>query len=174
MRTSTAFKAVAIVGFKDSQRGVKHLAPGHDNDIKPGCDLVTTKNLTYESFSAVPLNGTAELFRCGNAEASNGAMVRQNKDRRVSSLDTGAALIDFLKFGAPADVFMRPEPGQMALFAADGQAFAPFRPPPFKHQPTVFRAHPHQKAVRLRAVAVIWLERTLTFHLFSPDANRQC
>src|SRR5438067_2927167 len=131
MRTNTAFKAVAIVGFKDGQGGVKHFAPGNDDDIKPGCDVVTAKNLAYEPFGAVPLNGTAELFRGGNTEPPNRAMVRQDEHRRVSSLDTRTALVDFLKFGAAADMFMRPEPGQMVLFAADGQALAPFRPASF-------------------------------------------
>jgi hypothetical protein len=174
MRTDTAFKAVTIVGFKDGQRGVKHFALGDNDDIKPWRDVVTTKNLSYESFSSVSLNRTAELFGCRDAQPSHRAVVGKDKHRRVTAVYAGAALIDFLKLGTAADVFMRPEPGQMALFAADGQALAPFRAAPLEHQPPVFCAHPHQKPVRLRPVAVIWLERTLTFHVFSPDANRQC
>ena len=165
-RTDTAFKAVAIVGFKDGQRGVEHLALGYDHDIKPWRDVVSTENLSYESFSPVSLNGPAELLRCRDAETSDRPVVSQDEHGRVAPVDAGAAFIDFLKLGAAADAFMRPEPRQMGLFAADGQALAAFRPAAFKHQPPVFRAHPHQKSVRLRPMAVVWLERAHTFHVF--------
>ena len=62
MRTDTAFKAVAIVGFKDSQAGVEHLALRHDDDVKTRCDVVTTENLSYQSFSPVSDDGATELF----------------------------------------------------------------------------------------------------------------
>jgi hypothetical protein len=174
MRTNTAFKAVAIVGFKDGQGGVKHLALGDDDDVEAGRDIVATKHLSYESFSSVSLNRSAELFRCRDAQACNRAVVGENEHCRVPPVYARAAFIDFLELGAAADTFMRPERSQMALFAADGQALAPLRPPPFEHQAAIFCAHPHQKPVRFGAVAIIRLERTLTFHVFSPDANRQC
>ena len=169
MRTDTAFKAVAIVGFKDSQAGVEHLALRHDDDVKTRCDVVTTENLSYQSFSSVSLNGSAKLFRRRDAQTSDRAVVGQDEHGRVAPVDPGAALIDFLKLGAAANAFMRPEPRQMSLFAADGQALAAFRPAALEHQPPVLRAHPHQKSVRLRPVAGVRLERALPFHAFTPD-----
>ena len=171
MGTNTAFKAAAIVSFKDGQCGVEHLALGYDHDIKPRRDVVTTENLSYQSFSSVPLNGSAELFRRRDAQTSDRAVVGQDEHRRVAPMNSGAAFIDFLKLGAAADAFVRPEPGQMYLFAADGQAFAAFGPATFEHQPPVFRAHPHKKPVRLRPMAGVWLERALPFHAFTPDGE---
>lgn len=174
MRTNTAFKAVTIVGFKGSQGGVEHFALGYDHDIKPRRDVITTENLSYQSFSSVSLNGSAELFRRRDAQASDLAVVGQDEHGRVAPVNPGAAFIDFLKLGAAADAFVRPEPRQMYLFAADSQALAALRPAAFEHQPPVLRAHPHKKPVRLRPVAVVRLERALPFHSFTPDANRQC
>jgi len=171
MGTNTAFKAVAIVGFKNGQCGVEHLALGDDDDIKPRRDVVTTENLSYQSFSSVPLNGSAELFRRRDAQTSDRAVVGQDEHGRVAPMNSGAAFIDFLKLGAAADTFVRPEPRQMGLFAADGQAFAAFRPATFEHQPPVFRAHSHKKPVRLRPMAGVRLERALPFHAFTPDGE---
>ena len=171
MRTGTTFKAVAIIGFKDGQGGVEHLTLGHDHDIKPGRDVVTTENLSYQSFCSVSLNGSAELFRRRDAQAPHRPVVGQNEHGCVAPVNPCAAFIDFLKLGAAADVFMRPEPRQMSLFAADGQALTPFRAAAFEHQPPVFRAHPHEKPVRLRPVAGIRLERALPFHAFTPDSE---
>ena len=171
MRTDTTFKAVAIVGFKDGQGGVKHLALGYDHHIKPRRDVVTSENLSYQSFSSVSLNGSAELFRRRDAQASDRAVVGQDEHGCVAPVNPGAALIDFLKLGAAADAFVRPKPRQRCLFAADGQALAALRPAAFEHQPPVFGAHPHQKPVRFRPVAGVRLERTLPFHAFTPDGE---
>ena len=130
-----------------------------------------TKNLSNQSFSPVSLNGSAELLRRGDAQTPDPAVVGQDEHGRKAPVDSHAAFIDFLKLGAAADVFMRPEPRQISLFAADGQALAALRPAAFEHQPPVFRAHPHQKPVRLRPVASVRLERALTFHAFTPDAE---
>ena len=128
-----------------------------------------TENLSNQSFSSVSLNGSAELFRRRDAQTSDRAVVGQDEHGCEAPVDPDAAFIDFLKLGAAADAFMRPEPRQISLFAADGQALTAFRPAAFEHQPPVFRAHSHQKPVRLCPVAVIRLERALPFHAFTPD-----
>ena len=171
MRTDTAFKAVAIVGFKDGQCGFEHFTLGYDDDVKPRRYVITTENLSYQSFSSVSLNSPTELFRRRDAQTSDVAVVGQDEHGRVAPVNPGAAFIDFLKLGAAADAFVRPEPRQLYLFAADGQAFAAFRPAAFEHQPPVFRAHPHEKPVRLRPVAGVRLERALPFHAFTPDGE---
>ena len=128
-----------------------------------------TKNLSNQSFSSVSLNGSAEFFRRRDAQTSDRPVVGQDEHGRKAPVDPYAAFIDFLKLGAAADVFMRPEPRQISLFAADGQPLAAFRPAALQHQPPVFRAHPHQKAVCATATTAVWLERT--FHdLGSLDA----
>ena len=171
MRTDTAFKAVAIVGFKDGQCGFVHFTLGYDDDVKPRRYIVTTENLSYQSFSSVSLNSPTELFRRRDAQTSDVAVVGQDEHGRVAPVNPGAAFIDFLKLGAAADAFVRPEPRQLYLVAADGQALAAFRPPAFEHQPPVFRAHPHEKPVRLRPMAGVRLERALPLHAFTPDGE---
>ena len=130
-----------------------------------------TENLSNQSFSPISLNGSAELLRRRDAQPSDRAVVGQNEHGRKAPVNPHAPLIDGLKLGAAADAFMRPEPRQISLFAADGQALAAFRPAALQHQPPVFRAHTHQKPVRLRAVASVRLERALAFHAFTPDAE---
>jgi hypothetical protein len=112
MRTDTAFKAVAIIGFKDGQGGVEHLAFGYDHDIKPGRDVVTTENLSYQSFRSVPLNGSAELFRRRDAQTPRRTVVGQDEHGCVAPVNPCAPFIHFLKLGTAANVFMRPEPSQ--------------------------------------------------------------
>jgi hypothetical protein len=163
----TTLETLAIIGFKDNQAGVEQFALGNHDHVVAIRDLVPTENLSYQSFRSVSLNGSAELFRRRDAQAPHRTVVGQNEHGCVAPVNPCAAFIDFLKLGAAADVFMRPEPRQLSLFAADGQALTPFRPAAFEHQPPVFRAHPHQKPVRFGAVAVVWLERALTFHVFS-------
>jgi hypothetical protein len=113
MRTDTAFKAVAIVGFKGGQCGFEHFTLGYDDDIKPRRYVITTENLSYQSFSSVSLNGSTELFRRRDAQTSDRALVGQDEHGRVAPVNSGAAFIDFLKLGAAADAFMRPEPRQL-------------------------------------------------------------
>ena len=113
MRTDTAFKAVAIIGFKDGQGGVEHLALGYDHDIKPRRDVVTTENLSYQSFRSVSLNGSAELFRRRDAQASYRALVGKDEHGGVAPVDPGAACVDILKLDAAPDTLVRPEPGQV-------------------------------------------------------------
>ena len=93
-RTDTAVKAVAIIGFKDGQGGVEQLALGHDDDVKPRRDVVATENLSYQSFSSVSLNGSAELFRRRDAQPSYRALVGKDEHGRVAPVDADAAFID--------------------------------------------------------------------------------
>jgi len=79
-------------------------------------------------------------------------------------VDPDAAFIDFLKLGAAADAFMRPEPRQISLFAADGQALAAFRASALEDQSPVLCAHAHEKPVGPPTVAVVRLERALSLH----------
>jgi len=121
----TAFKAVAIVGFKDGQGGVEHLALGYDHDVEPWRDVVVTKNLSNQSFSLVPLNGSAEFFRRRDAQTSDRPVVGQDEHGRKAPVDPYAAFIDFLKLGAAADVFMRPEPRQILYSLLTVRRFRP-------------------------------------------------
>jgi hypothetical protein len=64
------FDEGSILCFKDCQAGVKQFAPGNDDHVESCCDLVTTENLSNQSFSAVSLDRAAELPRGGYPKAA--------------------------------------------------------------------------------------------------------
>ena len=48
-------------------------------DVETGRDLVSTENLSYQSFSSIPPDRAAELACRGNPEPSDGQRVRQDE-----------------------------------------------------------------------------------------------
>jgi hypothetical protein len=104
---------VAIVGFKRGQRGVEQFPFRDDDDVVARGDVVSTENLTDQTFSQVSLNGAAELFRGRDPQPSDRALVGEDEYRGEAPVDAGAVLVHVLELGAAADVFMRPEPGQI-------------------------------------------------------------
>ena len=109
----TALNGLAIVSFKNGQRGVEQLALGDDDDVEALRDLIPTENISNQSFSTVSLNGSAELLRSGDAQTPHRALVGKDEHRREPPVDAGAAFIDFLKLGAAPDALVRPEPRQI-------------------------------------------------------------
>ena len=109
----TALNGLAIVSFKDGQGGVEQLAPGDNYHVKPSRDLVATENLSYQSFSPVSYNSSAELFRSCDAQTSNRALIGKDEYRGEAPGNACAPLVDFLKLGAAPDTLVRPEPRQV-------------------------------------------------------------
>ena len=109
----TAFNGLAIISFKDGQGGVEQLAPGNDDHVEPSRDLIATENLSYQSFSPVSYNSSAELFRSCDAQPSNRALIGKDEYRGEAPRNACASLVDFLKLGAAPDALVRPEPGQV-------------------------------------------------------------
>jgi hypothetical protein len=109
-RTEASVKAVAIVGFKDGQRGVEQLTSGHDHDVEPRRDVVATENLSYQTFRPVSPNGSAELFCRRYPQASNRALVGKDEHGCVAAMNPGAAVVNILELGAAPDALVRPEP----------------------------------------------------------------
>ena len=62
-------------------------------------------------------------------------------------------------------------PGRRSI-VADRQALAALCPAPFHHQPAIFGAHPHEKAVRSLPMAGVGLERSFAFHYCSGNRAR--
>jgi len=50
-----SFNEVAVVGFKGAQAGVEKLPLGDDHDVESWGDLVSTKDLSNQSFSSISL-----------------------------------------------------------------------------------------------------------------------
>jgi hypothetical protein len=111
-RLGTAFKDPTVVSFKDGQAGVEQLTLRDDDDVEPCCNVVPTKNLSYQSFSSVSLNSSAELFRSCNAQTPDRELVGENEHRREAPVNAGAAFVNGLVLGPTPNVLVRPEPGQ--------------------------------------------------------------
>jgi hypothetical protein len=103
---------VAVIGFKNSQAGIEHFAPRHDHDVVAGRDFVSAKDLAYQSLRTVARNGPSKLSSDRNAQASDGALVRQREQRRVAPANPDALIINLLKLRSSSNPFVAPESGQ--------------------------------------------------------------
>jgi hypothetical protein len=81
----------STIGFKDRQGGVKQFAFWHDDDVVPRPYLVTTKNLSDQSFSSISLDRIAE-FSCGCDSEPGGTprAANQHERRAESSVSSDA------------------------------------------------------------------------------------
>jgi hypothetical protein len=147
---------VSVIGFKRVQAGVEQIALRDDDDVEPGSDFVTTKNLSNQSFSSISPDGVAELAGRRDAEPADAKLVREQKDRGVAAMDLDAAVVHLLELCTAADPLGWSE---LQLFAADGQTLPALGATAFQDQTPVFRAHTDEKAVRPLTVARIRLER---------------
>ena len=152
---------------------------------------MTTENLSNQAFRSISFNRAPQALGGGDPQPADRQLVRQNKQSGKAAMNPGTTLVNLLKFGATADVFVWPEtshalsdrPGQLAALAdrplrvrtqggacpvrsltADRQTFAAFRPSALEDETPVLRAHAHQESVRSFAVARIGLERALSLH----------
>jgi hypothetical protein len=100
---------VAVFGFKDNQTGVEQCALGHDDDIVAIRDLITTENLSYQSFSSISLDGPSELSSDRHSQTSDREPVRQNEQCGVAPMDSRAFFVDQLEISAAANPLIGPE-----------------------------------------------------------------
>ena len=107
-----AFNGCAVVTFKGGQTGFEQLSSGHHDHIVPAGDLVSTENLSYQTFSSVSPDGPAKLLRGGDAKAPDVAPSGQDEERAVSAPNAGTALVDLLEITAAADPLAGAEPAR--------------------------------------------------------------
>jgi hypothetical protein len=107
----TTFEEIPVVSFKNYQAGVEQLALRDDHDVKSRRDLVATENLSYQTFSAIPHDCSAQLPGGGNAEATHRERIRTDKQRAVPAVNACALRVDLLKVGAAADPLVALKPG---------------------------------------------------------------
>ena len=98
-----AFESAAVIGFKNSQGGVKQLAFRYDDHIETWRDLIMTEHLSYQPFSTVPSDRATELFRGGYSQPSDIKLIGQDEERAVTTVDAGTLLISLLKICATPD-----------------------------------------------------------------------
>ncbi len=99
-----------VIRFKGCQSRFKELGPGYYDDIEAWRNLVATENLSYQSLSAISLDGSPQFLRGGYAEASDRLLVGEDEQCAVPALNLLAPLVHSLKFDAPTDPLVRLEP----------------------------------------------------------------
>jgi hypothetical protein len=100
-RFEAPFKSGSVIGFKDGQAGLKKLAFRHDDDVESRRDVIVAEDLTYQSFSAIPLNCAAEFFRRRNAQSPPSQLIGPNKQGAIAAVNSCAFLVNLLKVGVP-------------------------------------------------------------------------
>jgi len=106
---------VSVIGFKDSQAGVEHLALRHHDDVVARRELVATENLAYQSLSAISNNGPSQFPSDRDSQTSNVALVRQGEHRRVAPVNPGAVFVNLLELRSPSNAFVAPKSSQINL-----------------------------------------------------------
>jgi hypothetical protein len=100
-----SFDEVFVISFKGAQAGVEKVTLRDNDDIESCSNLISTKNLSNQSFSPVSPNRVADLPGCRDPESPHSQIIGQDKDRAVAAVDANAPLVDLLKLRTPADVF---------------------------------------------------------------------
>jgi hypothetical protein len=119
---------LAEFAFKGSQAGVEHVPFRDDHDIEPANGLVTTENLSYQSFSFVPLDRAPELPGGGDAQPAARQVGGQCEQREEPAVDLGAAIVNLLVFGSPADTVIAAETSHLAAGGYSLLTVRRFRP----------------------------------------------
>ena|SRR6266487_6008451 len=99
-----------VIGFKDGQAGLEHFPFGHDHHVEPISELVSTKDLSNQSFGSIPLDRAAELSRRGDPEPPQGPIVGQDEQRAVTAVNSAALVIYLFEFSSASNSFGGPEP----------------------------------------------------------------
>jgi hypothetical protein len=159
------FEDVEVIGFKNSQTSVEQFSLRDDDDVEPCGNLVSTEDLSYQSFSAISLDGATQFFRRRDSKPAKCERIGSDEDRAVTAVDARTLRVNQLILGAFADPFLRPENGRgHGLFAADRKAFTPLGAAALQHQAAILGAHPYEKPMGFLTVASIRLERALALH----------
>jgi hypothetical protein len=107
--TETPFDVAAVFNLKGSQTGSEHFAPGDNDDVKTRRDLVMTENLSNQAFRSVSFDRTPKALGGGDPQPADRQLVRQDEHRGQTAVNPGTSLVNLLKLGAAADVFLSSE-----------------------------------------------------------------
>ena len=99
----------AVFGFKGHQARVKQLVAGDDDDIEARRDVISTKNLSNQTLSAIPDNRSAKSLCRSDAEPSDSQSVRLGEQRVIAARNARPMLVDVLEIGVSSDPLARAE-----------------------------------------------------------------
>jgi hypothetical protein len=177
--TSASFQGAAEFSFKGAQAGFEKCSLGNDDDVEPGCNFVTAKDVPDQALRPVPGDRSAELPGGGDAQPADRQSVGKEEKYSKPAVSLRALRIHPLKFFAASNPFVRLKSSRScqfrhwlsaqarpayALFTADGQAFPALGAPALENQTAVFSAHPNQKPMGACAPALVGLKCALAFH----------
>ena len=120
-------EGAAVIGFKNSQGGVEQLALGHDDKVEAWRDLIMTENLSYQSFSAIPLNRASQFLRRGYSQPADIELVGQDEERAVATVDADTVLVSLLKISATTDALIGAKFHQLTAYSLQLSAMAKSR-----------------------------------------------
>ena len=100
---------LAIFGFKGSQADVEHLALRHDDHVEAWRNLVSTEDLSNQSFSSISLDSGPKLLGCRDAEPAKVSIAGEDKNREIAPAYTGTTLVNQLEISATTYVLVTPE-----------------------------------------------------------------
>lgn len=101
-----AREEVSVIGFKGGQGSVEQLALWDDDDVEARGDVVTTENLSYQSFSSIPLHRAADSLRRRDTQTPRFLLVRQDEHGHVPAVRLRAAVVDPLELRAAAKTLL--------------------------------------------------------------------
>jgi len=158
-----------IFSFKSSQARCEELAAGNHHDIEARRDIISTKNLSNQTLSAISDDRAAQALRSRDAQPADIQPVRLREYRVGAARNADAMVVDVLKIGVSPDPLARAE--LQTLFAADSKTLAAFCATTLQDETAILRAHAHQEPVRAHAAAGVWLECALTLHSILPGTR---
>ena len=109
LRVASACEYGTVVGFKSCQAGFEQFTSRDNHNVEAGRDLVTTENLSYQSFGEISLDGVAQFFCRRDSQATRCLVVGQDEERAVATANPGAALVDLFEVRAMPDPFVPPK-----------------------------------------------------------------
>jgi hypothetical protein len=93
----------SVISFKSSQAGVEQFALRDDDDVEARRDVVTTKNLSNQSLSAISRDRATQFSGGRNPQPAQLPIVGLDEQRSVAAMDARAVLVHLLELGAPAN-----------------------------------------------------------------------
>jgi hypothetical protein len=99
---------LSVIRFKGSQAGGEQLPFRHNHNVEARSWVAVPENLSYQTFSAIPVDRVSQLARGRYSEAADGQLGGVNEQDAVPTADARPPVVDSLEVGAPPDALLGP------------------------------------------------------------------
>jgi hypothetical protein len=100
--------------FNGSQAGVEHLTLRDDDDVHPWSELVTTENLSNQTFSFISNDGAAEFLCRRYPQPPDREIVGEREHGEEPAMHPAAPIVNPLIFDATTDPLVPAEPDHVS------------------------------------------------------------